>query len=378
MSRSPRQRRKARERAASERQQRIDGTDPVLAAVDPLWERPLRVMLLGRTNRRIDGGLGRSVRMIVEALQYVGNEAWLENCNQPLSTIGKPDVVWHYGDEDHIDQQRELARSAGAAFLVNSQYDGSDESGSVVARAKTALRHGDHLVVFTDAARDAVVGLLQFAQMMHGEDPPVRPRVVVAPKTIRDMSTYDASPHLTERRGICIGELAKLRRHRLLLGWRVEDVIEALRRVLPDEPILTYGQYTTDDHVPFEGTTNIPKPGDEMNSFLCSLRLFVCLTAGETFSMVPAEAQSAGVPVIYRPMVQSLTQHLGITGVRAESPEEVALGAYRLLSSPKRWHDYSNAGRFNFASRAIPTAGRAIDMELRRLLLQPSCPSQNI
>jgi len=359
MTRSPRQRRRAQQQAEIERRARLASAElgVELADVDPLWTRSLRVVLLGRTKRRLDGGLARSVRMIQADLGSLGNSVVLQSCNEPLAEehLDGADLVWHYGDEQHLEQQRRVCAKRGVPLLVNSLFDGTvDREVSIERRAEGT---DDYFVVFTEGARDRLSAV-------------PRHRLVVLPKTVRSLEADGEELYLGSRRGICIGELAKLRRERLVHGIDVCEVVQAIRRVLPTEPILTYGQYTTKEHLPFEHTQNIPKPGDGMSEFIRSLRLCICLTAWETYSMVPAEAQSVGVPVIYRRMPQSLSEHIGITGVAANSAEEVAMAAYRLLSSPVTWRHYANAGLLNHASRARPAAALAMDMELRRLLMR--------
>lgn len=330
-----------------------EGADGIAPVAEGPTNRPLRILLLGRTRRRIDGGLGRSIRMIRSHLKKVGNHVVLRSCNAPLVTAKGFDLVWHYGDRAHLDQQYAKSMEEKVPFLVNSEFDNSSSRVSLcqdLAKQKPNIWQ----VVFTEHARQ----ILRSAGVK---------RVVVLPKTIRLMPQTLGGVSFQDRQGICIGELAKLRRERLVRGISIDEAVAAIRRAT-DEPIFSYSQYTTDEHVPFEGTETVPKPGDDMPQFLTHLKLFVSLSSHETFYMVPAEAQTVGTPVLYRSMPQSLTEHIGMTGAVFDTPRELELLVSRILSDKKIWLSYSGAGSQSAMARSILHAGAALDMQLRKFV----------
>jgi hypothetical protein len=92
----------------------------------------------------------------------------------------------------------------------------------------------------------------------------------------------------------------------------------------------------------------------------------------ETFSMVPAEAQSVGTPVLYRYMPQSLGPHLGFTGYCYSNLDELVMGAVVLYSHQQVWRQLSEAGRANARARGHQHVGGALDLALRKVVLRSS------
>lgn len=321
----------------------------------PDTNRPLRIVLYGRTKKRLDGGLARSVRMIQEALRWAGNEVDLRSCNAPDErSLSGVDVVWHYGDPTLLLELYKDSQEAGVPFLVNSQFEGGRFQSGFVEHVIKYQAPEMFFVVFTDHARTAL-GELSY-------------RAVVLPKTIRGHDDDSIPAKLTSRRGICIGELAKIRTPRLVDGVGLEDVVAVLKRAAPQEEVFTYAQYTTDEHEHVKGTMTLPKPREKMMAMLGSLKLFVALSSRETFYMVPAEAQLMGTPVVYPSMPQSHSEHLNSTAALYDNLDELEVVVRRLLSSPDVWHSYSKAGMRNAIAHNLVHTGYALDMALRRFV----------
>lgn len=318
--------------------------------------RPLRVLLSTRTHRRVDGGIGRSAKLIEAALSHVGDQCRLRSAGEPLVDIpSDTDLVWHYGDFELVEQHIAAAREAGLPVIVNSNYDGlSDRRRAMIDRLE---RWGDgvYLAVFSHAAeRD--VRLHRIAE-----------RLVALPKTIRVGAQVETT--FADRIGICLGEVEKLARARLVRGVDVGEAVAAIRRAVPDAPLFAYNQYGTPATRAPEGVTVEPKMAwDDMQRFLGDKRLFVSLVAHETFAMVPAEAQAAGTPVIYRDMVQSLTEHFGATAVPFTSLDELEEMVWTLYNTASHWERLSAAGSLNARAKSTPRVGSAISLALRRLL----------
>lgn len=321
--------------------------------------RPLKILLLSRKHRRTSGGIGRSALMIVKALKEVGDEVRLRSCNQPLDDIPSgTDLIWHYGDFDHLDQQVNAAELADIPIIINSTYDHTaDKRQWMIHQAESWSHPRAYWVVFSEEARHDV-------RLRR-----IRDRLVSVPKTIRLHENVDHWKAYGQRRGICIGELEKLRRARLVRGMNIQEAVDELRTALPDIPLFCYDQYSTPATVSFEGV-EVVKPEKDMMKFLGSLRLFVSFTSHETFSMVPCEAQHMGTPVLYRPMPQSLSEHFGMTAYPFTTIDELVLGVMKLHEDERLWTLYSTAGCLNAEARSVASVAPALDLALRKVIFR--------
>lgn len=357
MARSARRRRMDRVAAqSSDATVAVQGNN---AAVMSLT-RPLKVLLLGRTGRRKHGGIGRSAVMIAEALKGLGNEVRLRSVNQPLTDIpSDTDIVWHYGDIDLLSQQVEAAHECRVPIIINSTFDNTRDRRAwmldLAAGWERAGLDNVYFVVFTESAR--------LDLRLHR----IRDRLVTMPKTVRRglLGNILGNP-FGERKGICVGELEKLRRPRLARGMDVQLAVDLLRKVLPGVPLYSYDQYGTAGTKPLDGV-EVVRPGDTMMDFLGSLRLFISFSVHETFSMVPCEAQAMGTPVLYRPMPQSLSEHFGLSAYPFERITELTVGAVKLYEDERLWNAYSADGLVNAVARSQSHVGAAMDLALRKV-----------
>lgn len=321
----------------------------------------MRIVLLGRTKRNPTGGLARSAKLIKQVLEAVGHEVDLWNVQAPVGALPKDtDLVWHYGDLDHLEQQAVATEEAGAALLVNSAWDGTSSSlvrCDQVATVLKDLRVPTGMVVFSHAAAWRLHDLL-----FH------KVPVVALPKTIRSVPPKRIEwQH--QRIGVCIGDIEKLNRRRLLC-MDPEEAVAALKAA-GAEKIYAYNQYGTAETPQIPGVEVAPElSGESFVSWLGSLRLFVSLASHETFAMVPCEAQSQGTPVLYFPQHQSHTEYFGFTGVAYSNAAEMQRLARRLLGSKQLWDTMSAAGIKNARARAGDPVllGAQLTMALERFM----------
>lgn len=337
----------------------------------PSPHRPITVLLVGRTTRHSGGGIARSAKLIVQALASVGDTCRLRSVEEPLTDIpSDTDLVWHYGDLTHIDQMVSACREARVPILINSTLDDRYD------RRRFMFYQMD---TWGDIADPSEVFLAVFS---HGgeRDPRLRKlsrHLVSVPKTIDIAHAGDQnwSRPFDSRSGICLGELEKLRRRRLVAGIDVDDAVAALQRVCPGVELTVYDQYGTDATDVPKGVVVRPKATTvdnrkEFFDWLGGHRLFVSLVRFETFAMVPAEAQAVGVPVLYRHMPQSLNEHLGMTGARFDTVDELAAMAHCLYYAKPHWAKMSYAGYQNANARCATFVGPALSLSLRRLLVR--------
>lgn len=322
----------------------------------------LRVLLLGRTRpRRAGGGIARSAHLIVRTLRSVGDSVELRGAHLPAEPVTSgTHVVVHYADLEGLGAHMREAAAAGVPMLVNSSYDGTERRCQWMC---SALRKWSEIhpavmfFCFSEAARNDYRLIT------------IRDRLVVLPKTVRRMTGKLST--FAERQGICLGEIEKARKARLVAGLGAGQAVRALRRVLPDVPLVFYDQYApVGRKVSPEGTKLAPYMGDQFPSWLGSFRLFISLSRHETFGMVPAEAQSAGTVVLYRHQPQSLDEHLAQTAFGFDSADELALGARLLYGIEPLWSQYSRAGIANARAKCAATVGAQLDLALRKAILR--------
>jgi hypothetical protein len=324
---------------------------------------PLAVLLVGRTGRNKGGGIARSAQLIVKALESVGDVCRLRSVQEPLTDIpSDTDLIWHYGDLTHIDQMVAASREAGVPILINSTLDDRSDRRNFMHTQMAGWDPKGRGDVF-------------FAVFSHAAEHDVRLHKLAAslcavPKTIDIAAAGDWTVRFGAREGICLGELEKLRRRRLVAGIDVDKAVQALQQACPGATLTVYDQYGTGDTQPPEGVTVVPKMGERKSFYewLGGHRLFVSMVCHETFAMVPAEAQAVGVPVLFRHMPQSLSEHLGMTGLCFDSVHELAEIAGCLYHSQKHWEQASRASHHNAHARSTATVGSALSLSLRRLL----------
>lgn len=338
--------------------------------------RPLRLLLLGRLKaKRSGGGIARSARMIHSALASVGDEVLLREVTEPLTDLPQgTDVIWHYGDWNWVEQHVAAAIEAKVPIVVNSTYDDQHDKRRWM---ESKLDEWDpstsgfvYMGVFThEAELDVRMGKMAS-------------RLVALPKTIR---LGDASHGFEEKTGICLGEVEKIGRVRLVAGIDVQEAVDRLRRELPGVRLTVYNQYGTQGTRNPVGTDVVPYKASGFLPWLGHHRLYVSLMRHETFAMVPAEAQAVGTPVLYRYMPQSLGPHFGFTGYRYDTVDELVMGAVVLYNHRAVWTKLSDSGRLNAMARCDQHVGGALDLALRKVVLraagtagfqsQPSSPA---
>lgn len=325
--------------------------------------KPLRLLLLGRlAAKRSKGGIARSAQMIRSALTSVGDDVMLREVTEPLTDLPQgTDVIWHYGDWNWVEQHAAAAIEAKVPIVINSTYD--DHRDRRLWMASKLLEW--------DPAHS---GLVYLGVFTHEAEMDVRmrtmaSRLVALPKTVR-VGVGNVNRPFEDRSGICLGELEKVGRARLMGGLDVQEVIDRLAREMPGVKLSFYNQYgTCGTKVP----TGAEVRGYSAAGFLPWLgqhRLFVSLMRHETFSMVPAEAQSVGTPVLYRYMPQSLGPHLGFTGYCYSTVDELVMGAVVLYSHQTVWKQLNEAGWANARARGQQHVGGSLDLALRKVVLR--------
>jgi glycosyltransferase involved in cell wall biosynthesis len=297
--------------------------------------------------------------MINDALTRIGNIVRIRNVTELLTGIPQgTQIIWHYGDLKLVDQHIEAARQADLPIIINGSYDNTPSRRRwMINQLKEWDPEGKgdvYLGVFTNG----VTHDPRLHKLWH--------QLIPIPKTIRISSENQP---FGAREGICLGEIEKLGSSWIINDTMlVQEAVTALQKALPGAPLYAINQYGNQDTPSIPSVTTIAYKENDFLPWLGSLRLYISLVGHETFSMVPAEAQSVGTPVIYRDMPQSLTEHIGHTGFMFRSVDELVMAARALYLCETRWEQMRLAGIRNAKARSIEHVGTMLDLALRRAL----------
>jgi len=310
----------------------------------------LSVAIFGRVGKMQRGGLKWSVQLAAEALRSVGDVVRVSNVRNPPGDLDDDlDVIWVYGETAHVPELAEIARQRNIPLLVNSTFDCRSARTREIALNHRSWGRGVYPVVFTDAAAAALA----------------LPCAVI-PNLFR-MAPPEASLPFAERKGVCVGDWAKLQKASLT-GPEGYRPLAKLHKLRPDIPIITYRQYKPETDPP---PWMVLEPFSvALHGLLGRVRLFISMARFETFAMVPLEAQSCGTPVVYRPMPQSLSAYIGPTGISFGSAADLCATVQEVYDSPQLWEQMSTASLENARSKAPDRMGVAIHLALVRAVHQ--------
>ncbi len=306
----------------------------------------------GRAAKRRSGGIYRSGIEIVRVLRERGWAVETLRDKSPITSIPKDvDVVWHYGAYNYMIEAVELCTAASIPIIVTSSFTNGRDIAKLLNR--WWAEWGSHPLVF--------FGLWSHLPMFDSRIAPIAKQTIMLPKTLRQGAE---GPPLKDRSGIALGDLTKLQMGRVMSGFDFEQACARLREEWPDEPLLCFQQHTP-LRPPPPGVTLVPYQKDLL-SWLSKRKLFISMVSGETYAMVPMEAQSVGTPVLYRHQPQSLSQTIGQTGILFRDIDDMIDGARFLLDDESAWSAFSQSGRHN--SAAHQHYGVGMDLALRSVI----------
>lgn len=318
---------------------------------------PLAVAIIGRVDRKRwkKGGIVDSCNRIHEALLGFGVDSRMfdiETGDPEFLGGFKPDVAMIYvGDPERPDYKKveEIAEkhaAAGTAMIMNLSVNGRQER-SVFVRDKMLdwdrrFPGAFSLMTFTGAARS----FPEFAAIQH--------MILEMPKTIRVPNPPFARFHETS--GVFLGDVAKLSDSDLT-GGNPLSWVTSIREALPGVKLYGVKQY-----IPrFEVDLGLDEVWEFMrgnfSEKLSSMRLMVAPTKYATYEMVPMEIMGLGVPVVYRDMPQSLSESIGLSGVRIEDQADLKSILPVLYHDPNVWADFSRGGKLRLQSQSMRYVG---------------------
>lgn len=333
-----------------------------------LFERTaFSVAIIGRTDipRWKKGGILKSAHLTARSLRRFGTHVHMEDIESgdPYGLSGtKPDcIIIYVGDPDRpdfgevesiVDHHAKL----GKTIVINLSVNEKDSRYNSIVKKMQQWEslHGTlvRLMVFTTAMLDKP------------ELRPIRHLLVVMPKTI-DLAPAPYADFGSSE-GIFLGDVAKLS-DASLMDHSVHEWIAAIREALPNVPLFAVRQYIPRHHVDLDIDVVWPFLHEDFSDKLSKMRLMFTPIRYATFEMVPAEAAGLGVPVIYTPMPQSLSEYLGLSGVQVSSPSELAAVLPDLYYDPAVWRSHSTAGFHRMMGQSVSATAGQMYLRLRQL-----------
>jgi glycosyltransferase involved in cell wall biosynthesis len=199
----------------------------------------------------------------------------------------------------------------------------------------------------------------------------VRDSFVVAPQPVAIAPDAERLRALSfdDREGICVGELGKLITTGYTLPLDLFLLADLIAQRLPGVPLAGYNYYLPDAEAPaVPPSIAVHRPdGERFQEWLGRFRVFLSLTKHESFSRVPVEAQGLGVPVVYRPMPQSLTARLGLSALPARTERELADAVAVAYQDKATWTALHQSGLHVAAAHTDELVGVHWQHLLRRL-----------
>ena len=291
----------------------------------------MKILISARVGKRQRGGLKWSAYLIQRSLEAAGCQVTLHNCRTPLpkDKLQDIDIVWWYGELNHLEEALKNTSDLNIPVMVNSTYDNRH---SVIVRLKNFMREwrviNQHtaLTVFTQQAKDILLGHFD-----RDSDIQVIPMVCKTAKTPPD------SP-FGIRKGVFIGDLQKAFMPRVVGKYPVEENLQKIHDM--GIPVHGVRQYDLFSRIP-EFITRVPYTVD-FTELLSQYRIMISFSQFESFGMIPIEAQSAGTPVLYRSMPQSLDSCIGETGIVFEDESNLLECVDALYHDEDLWTEWHN------------------------------------
>jgi hypothetical protein len=325
----------------------------------------LKVAFIGRTDKQRwkKGGILKSAHLTKDMLIAAGHEVKLydiETSNLEDVNVFDPDcVIIYVGDPERpdfasVERLIEKYAIAGIPVLINLSLNiMQNRNELIVAKMKEyESRHGNvvSLMVFSTLVKQ----LKAFKTISH--------LMTVFPKSLE---TFRETPlRFEDRKGVFIGDIGKLSNPELVEG-DVHAWIRAIRKAVPNEPIIAVQQYRPANQVPLDIDEVWPFMIEEYEARLSTVKLMVNPIKFATFEMVPVEAASLGVPVIHTEMPQSLSETFGGASVEISGPEELTEFLPMICNDEVMWNGISTLGSESVEAKRMSNMAPIMSLHLR-------------
>lgn len=298
--------------------------------------------------------------MIVEGLRSYG----VDVRRFDIHTVGRSDlgefrpdaVIVDMEDPErpgYVDVDDLVERHAGEGRLVVVSISGRSDAD--VVRDKLALWDSQY------SNRVRVMGFPETVQSVSVSDE-VAHLILPMPKTGHPT---DQTASFDQRSGIFLGDAATIER---LVGDSPHDWISTLRHAVPEAKLYAAQQGEPVRDQVLDVDELWPYSGPELLHRLEAVRLIVSPVRYATYEMVPVEATSIGIPVVYREMPESLSDVLGLSGVRVQTPQELSAVVPLLYRDPALWLSCSRSGNLKAQSQDMRSVAGHLYMGIYRSL----------
>lgn len=328
----------------------------------------LNVLLIGRFNNFKKGGIHKSNLLIEKYLRQLGHEVYTIDSQANSFDIfdNNFDVAMIYpGDPNRPDYpesilKMDILRRKGVPILLNMSYNSNPIRSKFIAETIELYNH---------EKGKSKVCLMAFSESMKFDTHlnSIKKYIVSFPKTIDVDNTDLEIPKFNDREGIFFGDATKLNNPEITDG-KVINWISEVRKRMPKTNFYAIKHYSGKFELPnFEFAPFMESA--ELMRWIASRRLSICLNQFTTYEMVPVESQSVGTPVIYRSMLQSLNEAIGLTGVPVTEPNIFGEMCQWLYNDETAWEEYSKLSLLNFKRNHIDFCRIGLETALRKVIV---------
>lgn len=328
----------------------------------------LKITIIGRYNINKRGGINKSSNLLSKHLKDLGHtvdEICISDKEKLESLQNRyTDFILAYAPDPNrpdFGQLLDIIKSqanAGVICAVNFSINGDLQRSRWIKEQVIAINSTYEM------PRVFIAAFTNSTNLIDEELKSVEKYIVTLPKTL------DPGPYLAksfeERKGVFIGDLAKLTNNNLVHG-NAKKWIEQIRVNLPHAEIYGLKHYHTDKII-LDYLKIIPYNAQGLASILSSVRLCVCLTPGATFEMIPVEAAMLGTPVIHRAMPQSLSEYLSPVSTEVSSPTELGEICVQLYEREDLWNRVSKSSSSLYSALHIDNLSASIELGIRKCL----------
>ena len=327
----------------------------------------LKVLLVGRFDNFKKGGIHKSNLLIEKYLKELGHEVYTIDSQSTNFEIfdNRIDVAMIYpGDPNRPDysesiQKMDILRGMGIPILLNMSYNSNPVRSKFISKT---------INLYNLEKSKSKVCLMAFSESMKFDAHlnSIKKYIVSFPKTIDVDNLREELPSFNDREGIFFGDATKLNNPEITDGKVINWVSEARKR-MPKTNFYVIKHYSGKFEIPnFEFAPFMESA--ELMRWISKKRLSICLNQFTTYEMVPVESQSVGTPVVYRSMLQSLNEAIGLTGVAVTEPSIFGEMCQWLYNDENAWREYSRLSLLNFKRNHISSSRIGLETALRKVI----------
>ena len=323
----------------------------------------LKILLIGRFSAYNKGGIFKSCKLLTKTLQDKGHIVVCKDTEDNIIDIDHDfDISIIYpGDPTRpdfktIEDKIYFLKSYKIPIIVNLSYN------LEINRSKWIK---NEIIKFNTEGSPVFLMTFSHTSVEDYYLKDIKKYIITLPKTI----DIDRNKNLSffEREGICFGDGTKLSNQNIT-GENTAKWIDAVRKRLPHVNFYAFKQYSGENK--FKTIKYVPYNNKNFGEWLGKRRLFVCLNKFVTFEMVGCEAQINGTPVIYKSTPQSLSEYIGVSGIRVDTPTELGEVCAFLYNNPGVWNEFNIQSINNGNRLDIKYCTASIETNIRLAILK--------